>query len=186
MLQKAILCKASYNDADPRFTTVGDLRFGLIGSTLVFRGTANWRNVMRDLFVVPLRSRSGYLSHGGVARAEHVLWDHVIAKLYGASLNNVHVTGHSFGGGLALNFARALRLPVTTFGCLRNDYRFGAPPPTIEHTRIVCDDDPVTMVPRILYKHTCDAVVLHDRDGGIDVKDHGIDVYIRRLAACGG
>lgn len=186
MLQKAILCKASYDDADPRFTTVGDLRFGLINNTLVFRGTANGKNALRDVTVIPGRTRRGYLAHKGFIQAEAALWDAVMARIYAEAPRDLQVTGHSLGGAIALLFAEAFNLPAVTFGCPRVYFRFGTMPGYVKHTRVICDDDPVPMVPRVFYTHNTAARVLRDRDGGIDVKDHGIDVYIRRLTKCAG
>jgi hypothetical protein len=176
-LHLAQLCEASYDPNDPRFREAKDMRFGVIEGNLVIRGTANTRNVWRDITALPWQSRSGGAVHYGFAHAAEkvrsALTSAEVAAIRGAS-------GHSLGGAAALLLARELQVPVVTFGCPRLDFRWCAPTLT-KHDRYVCDDDPVPMIPRFLYTHQAEPIILADRDGGIDVKDHGIAVYVRRL-----
>jgi hypothetical protein len=181
----AKLCKASYEPNDLRFVTVGDLRFGVLAisgdtTAIAFRGSANTANWIRNFFVLPARTSGGYLAHAGFISAvddlKKALFPHIPTG------GRIVATGHSFGAAIALLFGEILQCPVITFGGPRVYWRFGRAPWMPEHLRIVCDDDPIPMVPRFLFRHLNKSVVLRDRDGiRVEREDHDIDVYIDRL-----
>lgn len=178
----AYLCNLSYNtDRLPKgFCAVGDLRYGItIKDNITYvtiRGTANFLNVRRDLRVWPSRSHRGFLAHRGFLGGFRDLVEHIPAPS-GPTV----FTGHSFGAAVALLFAEKYGAPAVTFGCPRVYFRWGKSPDAVAHLRYICDDDPVPMVPRLLYRHLCRPVVLADDDGGIDIKDHSMSVYSGRL-----
>lgn len=184
-IECAELCRKSYDDNLPEgFREYGDLRFGLVNGILVFRGTANLPNALRDAFVLPARTRGGYMAHRGFVDALESLYSRVCHTVGVGARKDIIVTGHSLGGAMALLCAEVFECRVVTFGCPRAYLRFSSTP-KVEHYRVICDDDPVPMIPRIFYRHCCDPHVLGDDDGGIDVKDHGIDVYLSRLISGG-
>lgn len=77
--------------------------------------------------------------------------------------------------------AERMGCEVVTFGCPRVYTKWGTTP-VLNHIRIIRDEDPVPMIPRILFKHDCEPVVLYDSDDEtIEVKDHFIDGYIKCL-----
>ena len=178
----ADLCELSYapDSLPPGFHDVGYLRYGITakdGTTYVtFRGTANPMNILRDLRVWPSRSHRGFLAHLGFMGGFRALLDHIPTPS-GPTV----FTGHSLGGAVALLFAEKYGMPVVTFGCPRVYFRWGQSPDTVAHIRYVCDDDPVPMIPRLMYRHLCSPVVLADNDRGIDIKDHSMSVYSKRL-----
>lgn len=176
----AKLCEESYRDSLPSgFVEDGDLRFGIRetedGTIVCIRGTANLANAVRDIRFLPARSPSGAWAHRGFVSGYERL-----RSLVGTPPEAIF-TGHSFGAAVALLFAEALGTPVVTFGCPRVYLKWGKAP-AVEHRRYVCDDDPVTMIPRVLYRHLCEPILLKDGDREfIDVRDHSISVYLRRL-----
>lgn len=184
-LHCAKLCRESYNPELPEgFIDVEDLRFGIRETEtqifVVFRGTANAANVLRDIWVRPSKTVKGYLVHKGFESGFNILFT-IVKQLIAKSKKELVFTGHSFGGAVALLFAEFYNAKVITFGCPRVYFRFWKAPKEVEHKRFVCDDDPVPMIPRLFYRHLCEATVLKDKDGGIDVKDHSISVYCKRL-----
>jgi hypothetical protein len=98
----------------------------------------------------------------------------------------VIATGHSLGGAIATLLAEHIICRLVTFGSPRVYFRL-TPSPTLNHLRIVTDDDPVPGVPRILYSHRDEPWTLPDKDGSLlDVEDHSMGVYLARLLAnCG-
>lgn len=178
----AALCLESYEpDLPPGFLDVGDLRFGIretkAGTIIAVRGTANLANALRDIWVRPCRTPRGHWAHRGFVSGYERLREVVGTPPPGAIF-----TGHSFGAAVALLFAEEFDAPAVTFGCPRIYLRFGKAPKHIKHTRIVCDDDPVTMVPRIFYRHLCEPITLRDEDSQlIDLADHAMAVYLQRV-----
>lgn len=185
IIRAAKLCQQSYSAmAGISWLDIEDLRFGLftkgMETELCFRGSYNWRNWGRDLFVMPKRSFDGFLIHGGVADAVETLVHGVKALLpKGGTLK---VYGHSLGGGIAREFARMLGGKAITFGALRTDYRFGAMPVT-DHYRVICADDPVPMIPGALYvqDRPADLCLASPPWVVVDPEDHFISHYLERL-----
>lgn len=183
--QSCILaCIRSYVRNHPGNIHVDDLCYRIERegnlTIVAIRGTANERNWWRDLFVIPLPSPKGYLAHGGFVRA--------FQKLYAAGIMdkaqgyNVVITGHSLGAGIATLLSEKTGFPLVTFGSPRVYTRLGGP--DLPHTRIINDDDLVTMVPRYCYRHYCDPVINADGDGQqVEFKDHDAEVYGKRLGA---
>jgi predicted lipase len=186
----AALCRASYVDADERFKTVDELRFGLVEQDgvawLTFRGTANLRGWLDDFTVIPALTMFGHLAHAGFIQAAAKLWEPARQALVNRTATQIIITGHSLGAAIALLFAEALRSTVITFGCPRVYSAMEHNPPAMEHYRIIVADDPVPMVPDpIAWQHLCDPFLTlpGDGDGLPDKADHDIDYYIARLAA---
>lgn len=141
-------------------------------------GTANLENVLEDVSVWPSLTPTKRLAHAGVINAFKEIENEIEAFII--KDRPVMFTGHSLGGGIAQIFAEKYKAKVITFGALKTYFRL-YPAPKLDHIRVVCDDDPVPLVPGILYAHREDPIVLSDHDGGFDVKDHFIDTYIKRL-----
>ena len=183
LLRYAKLCQQSY-DGGLDFIEVEDLCFGIIhseGSTvIVFRGSANLENWLRDFSVFPARSQEGYLAHAGFVKAFNVLWPVLLNHI--PKDRPIVTTGHSLGGALAVLCAERLGCRAITFGCPRV-YFWLTGMPKLYHTRIVCDDDPVTKVPHFLFKVPfAETRVLSDQDGElINPEDHRLGHYIKRL-----
>jgi triacylglycerol lipase len=177
--QCAELCLASYDDNAKGFTSVGDLRFGMhvIDGTafVTIRGTANASNWLRDADVLPVRSCGSHLAHQGFVDAYRKLCSGGMQTTKGHP--EVIATGHSLGGGIATLLAEHTGCRLVTFGSPRVYFRF-ARVPQIDHARVVNEEDPVPMVPRILYSHKQPPIMLKDNDSLlIDVKDHFMRHY---------
>jgi hypothetical protein len=175
-------CRLSYDETVIGFD-VEDLRYivqNVNGIKLIaFRGTAEAGNVIRDIEILPEDTPAGHHGHGGFVGAFRTLLNS------GVMLHmeeNTVFTGHSLGGAIAVLFAELTGHPVITFGCPKVYTKWGTSP-TLNHVRITLDDDPVPMLPAVLYKHDCDPVTLFrtPTDEGIDISDHFIDSYIKYL-----
>jgi hypothetical protein len=178
--QCAQLCKSSYDDNAPGFFNVDDLRYGIHdfnGTTFItIRGTANASNWLRDADVLPVRSCGGHLAHQGFVDAYRKLCSGGMPTTKGQP--NIIATGHSLGGGIATLLAEHIGCRLATFGSPRVYFRF-ARAPKIDHMRVICDDDPVPMVPRFLYSHRQSPIILNDSDSRlIEVRDHFMQHYI--------
>jgi pimeloyl-ACP methyl ester carboxylesterase len=189
LLACAQLCLLSYSESCPKgFTDVGDLRFGVMSgeeaTIVVFRGSANAHNWMRDVEAVPPEcTRTGHFAHRGFVEAVNDLWDHVVQAVSGIN-HPITFTGHSLGGAVAVLFAEELSVKAITFGSPRIWWDMSEVP-AVQHVRVVCDDDPVPMVPHLLFQHDETAEVITLKDGGfpVDPADHFISHYIDRLVA---
>jgi len=183
----AHLCRKSYVGGS-EFVDVDDLRFGIFVRdgkwNVVFRGSANRQNWLRDFDIVAARSPHGYLTHRGILEAFTHLWPHILDKIP-SNPSYVRAVGHSLGGGIAAQMAHHFGCVAVTFGAPRLWWS-GNQPPRISHVRVACDDDPVAMIPRWLFKHDCqERIMLEDKDCEfVNVDDHDIDVYISRLKWC--
>lgn len=184
-LDFARLCQESY-EGGAQFVDVDDLRFGVIDRgesiAVVFRGSANLHNWLLDVEAFPCVTEGGHLAHHGFVSAVEKLRDVVAAKLPQDGRPVIY-TGHSLGGAIAAIFAQETGSQAVTFGCPRV-WWFKDEPPVINHVRVICDDDPVPLVPRFSFQHDkTEAILLltdHDRDL-INPQDHCIGNYVERL-----
>lgn len=188
ILTCATLCQLSYSEACPSgFVDVDDLRFGVVNGdkeiVVVYRGSDNLMNWIRDLEAFPKHTRSGYLAHHGIVDAVNTVRDKVLAAISGVN-KPIVVTGHSLGGGMAAITAQELNARAITFGAPRVWWDMSTPP-VFRHTRVVCNDDPVPMIPRLFFQHdeSTDVITLEDDGLPVDVEDHLIGHYINRLSA---
>lgn len=183
ILHAAGLCALSYQDDRPRFFyDVGDLRYGFGirdgKHFIVIRGTANVQNWLRDASAIPSRTCGGYLAHAGFVSAYRALCSGGMPTIKGS---DVIVTGHSLGGAVATLLAEHIGCKVITFGSPRVYCRF-LPAPKLDHDRVVCDDDLIPEIPRLLYAHRTKPITLFDNDNQlVSIKDHSMSVYIDRL-----
>lgn len=178
LLPYARLCQSAYSGKQ-----IGDhaIAVDTDGPAVVIAiaGTANLENVLEDVSVWPARC-CGSLAHAGVVRGFREL-ERTIAG-YIETFAPVVFAGHSLGGGIAQLFAARYQTRVITFGSLRTWFRFSRAP-RLDHLRVVCDDDPVPLLPGLCYGHSQRLLVkLDDHDGDIiNVTDHPIHKYIGRL-----
>jgi len=180
----AELCSLSYEPECPAgFTDRDDVRIGDVEINgvrfIVVRGTANLLNVLRDIWVRPAFTVNGYSAHKGFVSGFYKVFPDIPKQI---DTEKTIVTGHSFGGAVALLLGEFLGCKVVTFGCPRTYFRFWKQPKGIIHTRYVCDDDPVPMMPRLFFEHLHEPVELCDCDDEwIDFEDHGMEIYERRV-----
>lgn len=178
LLKMAVLCTTAYDGQK-----VGAHSFAVdnIGKTqlIAIAGTKNFENVMEDISVWPKKTPTGSLAHAGVMDGYKELKQAVSASI--KKDKPLIFCGHSLGGGIAQIFAEVYGCPVVTFGSLKTYFRF-YPAPTLEHLRVICDDDPVPLVPGVMYSHRQQPLVLNDYDHEfIDIKDHLMKNYVAQL-----
>jgi hypothetical protein len=155
----------------------GDLCFGVFDGILCFRGSANVMNWIRDFSAIPVL-HNGRLVHSGFVVAFAQLFDEVLPQV---KQKNIVMTGHSLGAAIAVLFAEYLGCPAVTFGCPRVWVK-GFSLPVKDHRYVICDDDPVPMVPRLFYQEFKNPIILAGQGGEIiNPKDHNISVYIKRI-----
>lgn len=181
LLDFSMMCEESYKGGRG-WIEVDDLAYAIIPhegkKVLCCRGSANFRNWMRDFFVVPKCSFDGFIIHGGVSDGA----SKIIRSMSPHWVKIDYVTGHSLGGGIARELARFFHATSVTFGALKTDFRFGAMPVN-RHFRCICDDDPVPMVPGAFYVQDRPAdLVMTDGGLPVDPADHFITHYSQRIA----
>jgi len=180
----AELCKQSYDDAATGYVEVEDLRYGIRQTDthiiVVIRGTANAENWLRDADVIPKKSCRGFIAHAGFVNSFQKL---CAAGLLGAIPTGkpIIATGHSLGGAVATLLAERLNCRLITFGSPRVYFRFFSTP-VLDHVRVIGEDDPVPGIPRIMYRHLTNPIVLTDDGLPIDISDHFMATYLAKLA----
>lgn len=179
ILQHAELAKAAYKGKKVCDHSYLAESFG--GAIVIaIAGTANIENLIEDASVWPSLTPTKALAHAGVVRAYRELRPAILPHI--RKDTEITFVGHSLGGGTVQIFAEEFGAEVITFGALKTYFRFW-PAPNLKHTRIVRDDDPIPLIPGVMYSHRVDPVILEDRDGRIlpQLEDHPMDAYIRLL-----
>jgi len=97
---------------DPKWVVVrlkqGVLRGGRTseGALVVFRGTHSWEDTMHDFLCIPTEHASGVMVHRGVnlalKRTASAIFRALTKALHGLKNPRIILTGHSYGGALAL------------------------------------------------------------------------------------
>ena len=180
----AELCVESYREKSDTFVDRGDLRYAVVDNNgvtdVVFRGSANLMNWRRNFRALPSIAPCGHIAHLGFAQPVKILREEITRALRGKEV--VRFGGHSFGAAIARGFAQIIPSTAVTFGGPRYYWRWSKVNP-VPHRRYVADDDPVPMVPHLLYEHVEYPIVLPDKDGvHLDWDDHDMaKVYLARL-----
>jgi pimeloyl-ACP methyl ester carboxylesterase len=185
LLDCAKACVLSYQEELPHgFSSVGDLRIGILvlhGQTVVcIRGTANLMNFLRDTWAIPWYT-GRHFAHRGFLLPFREL-DEFLGPYTQEALDAgpVIFTGHSFGAAVATLFSEKYSQPAVTFGCPRVYARWSKP--LLDQVRIICDDDPVPDVPKLMYNHKVPAITLKDGDSSwFDLDDHSMSEYLSRM-----
>lgn len=144
------------NDAPPNSA---DTQYVLREGFLAFRGTTNLRDLVTDISVEATRFHGCWV-HAGVVAAYLAVANDVRNAV--AEQPEVHLAGHSLGGGLAVIAALdlhrlfpALQLRVTTYGAPRvGDVHLARLLADVPQTRWVYGNDIITTVPHILLPGT--------------------------------
>lgn len=188
LLQCSQLCELAYRRTLKQVCVVGNHSFVVKSfdnyNVIAFAGTANIENLIEDVSIWPRKSPSGALVHAGVMDAFLDLEKTVCERI--SPHKNVIFSGHSLGGGIAQIFAEKYKSEVVTFGSLKIHFKLWKSP-KLNHKRIVCDDDPVPLLPAasafFLYSHNAEPLlILKDKDKEfIDIKDHRMKIYTERL-----
>ena len=192
----AELCAASYDDSDLRFTTVDELRFGVIVQDgmrhIVHRGTDNATGWLEDFKAVPAEDFDGSLVHLGFKECTEKLMPHIFAALAVSPQDlPICVDGHSLGGSIAGMTTKRLVAAgfdavAVTFGCPRYQSQVGENSTAITHYRIINSFDPVVHAPDgEMWIHTVEPFLDVAKPGDELSIDHHAPIetaYIARLA----
>lgn len=179
------LCRRSYQHTE-EFITIKKTRFGVFFLEnvvyVVVRGTANFSNVLKDLYVLPKRSPKGFLCHAGFLQGFKDIQEYILHRItdltWTQSKPRIIFTGHSYGGAIATLLCEHFGGELITFGSPKVYFRFSKAP-VLNHTRIIQEDDPVPKVPAIFYTHRISPFVIEDSDFSmLDIKDHSIENYL--------
>jgi len=130
---------------------------------LIFRGTANWKNVLSDLDARPfIDRRLDAKLHRGFRDAAEVIHRDIV-KNYDLD-HTVYLTGHSLGGAIAQiiglwlhsikdeNGKKKHNVQIYTFGSPKVSTRFTFNSP--QHWRVVDKNDPIPFLPPLPYVHS--------------------------------
>jgi len=154
---------------------------------VVFRGSYNVKNWMRDFQFYPAyRSYAGYV-HNGFADSVDLL-----SPLVSELIDNMHKSqkivfcGHSLGGSIAQLFGQKflnLNPLVVTIGSPRTYNRFSMTKKPA-HIRIINNEDPVPKFLYFFYKHfQTELITIYDKNNGwIDPLDHSSERYVKKLS----
>ena len=124
---------------------------------LIFRGTANWKNILSDLDARPfIDNRLDTKLHRGFRDAAETIYEDILDK-YELD-HTVYLTGHSLGGaiaqiiGLWLHSTGRHNVQIYTFGSpkVSTTFYFNEP----NHWRVVDRNDPVPFLPTLPYVHS--------------------------------
>lgn len=193
-------CIKSYDHASIRINEVEALVEVHDGVQYVaFRGTetdkmikgGGWRDVWRDLRAIPWKDERIGWSHAGFMKGARVIVDNFL--IY--SLDNdkpVVVTGHSLGGGLAINAAALLHAEgykinsVVTFGSPRTMLKDDAEKwrKILNTTQYSNDGDPVCDVPFRFwgYRHLNEVMTDREAVGWGSDDNHALKYYREGIA----
>jgi len=122
---------SSFTISDPELTDVKFMLAEIVGEDgknyliIVFRGTADMKDVIADLKIVPTLTSSGLAHSGFHERSECIRLDYLLAK---AAQSSLVITGHSLGGATAAMLTTKFlakypqynlfdRIRCVTFGC---------------------------------------------------------------------
>lgn len=189
------LCETSYEVASIRINEVEALVQIKDGVQYVaFRGTeaskmfdgGGWRDVLRDFRTIPWHDKRVGWSHAGFLKgARNVVDDYLLFNL--SQKMPVIVTGHSLGGGLAVNAAALLCSQgytvqsVVTFGSPRTFLKSSAERwvKFLNVTQYSNDGDPVCDVPFRFwgYRHLNEIKTNHKANGYSMKDNHGLNFY---------
>lgn len=185
MFEYAKLCVSAYKeDLDPEiWFIVDDLVYGLFNmegrTTVVFRGSDNIENWIRDFDVPPVKNKNGLWVHSGFYDAFYKIWNESLEKKVDKNLPITFI-GHSLGGAIAvcaLDEFDYYGCNAITFGCPQVFVQ-GQDYPKMEHYRIVVDYDPVPNLPPLGYQHTIKPYyTIKTNDTQDRIKYHSIDKY---------
>ena len=124
---------------------------------IIFRGTANWKNVLSDLDARPfIDNNLDTKLHRGFRDAAEIIYKDIKEKY--VIDHSVFLTGHSLGGaiaqiiGLWMHKSGRHNVQIYTFGSpkVSTTFYFNEP----NHWRVVDRNDPVPFLPTLPYVHS--------------------------------
>lgn len=159
---------------------------------VTFRGTEaskffsghGWRDVIRDIRVVPwYNKRAGWCHAGFLKGAKGVIDGELLQHLI--KDKPIYLGGHSLGAIMSLIAALMLErmgyivVEWVGFGCPRG--LLGKRERVFVATSYRNKDDLVTEVPPLFYKHLVEPVQLGEPEGNPTFRDHQIELYLEAL-----
>lgn len=177
------MCNRSY-EGGLDWVVVDDLEFGVHELNCVlrvgFRGSWNWKNWLRDIYIREVYTPNGLSIHAGFEGAFQKIWPVLAPMIKGRKVISY---GHSLGAALALRLGEQVHCEeVITFACPKvyTQPKFG---PNITHTRVINEGDPVPNLPAWPYGHSCTRLILLASPTGnkVNPEYHNIGAYIDRI-----